>query len=94
MDTNHFASSVVTSWGYKAGDRSCATYIFLHDFHHSSNSFPGVEKKEKMEKQIDRKQEGVVELTGGCLSFPFVSRQSLLFFVAVGRKAVWAWLPL
>jgi hypothetical protein len=30
-EPSHFASSVVTLRGYKAGSRSCATYIFSHD---------------------------------------------------------------
>jgi hypothetical protein len=30
-EPNRFTSSVVTPWGYKAGGRSYATYIFPHD---------------------------------------------------------------
>jgi hypothetical protein len=34
------ASSVITPWGYKAGDHSCATYIIPHDLPPSSHFLP------------------------------------------------------
>jgi hypothetical protein len=48
-----FASSVLTLWGYKAG---VVTIVQPTSFrmipHRSSTSFPMIEKKEKIEKQI------------------------------------------
>jgi hypothetical protein len=44
--------------------------------HNSSTSFLTAEKKEEIEKQIEKKQEGVVELMGSCLSFPSVPWRS------------------
>jgi hypothetical protein len=37
---HRFASSVVTPWGYKAGGRSYATYILLHDLPSSTRFLP------------------------------------------------------
>jgi hypothetical protein len=39
-EPSHFASLVVTLWGYKAGGRSCATYILLHDLPPSPRLIP------------------------------------------------------
>jgi hypothetical protein len=40
--------------------------------HHFSTSFPTAEKKEKIEKQIWKKQEGAVEHMSISLSFPSI----------------------
>jgi hypothetical protein len=35
-----FTTSVATPWGYKAGDRSCITYILPHDLPSSPRLLP------------------------------------------------------
>jgi hypothetical protein len=48
-----FASSVLTLWGYKAGVVTIAQPTSFRMIPHcSSTSFPMIEKKEKIEKQI------------------------------------------
>jgi hypothetical protein len=45
---HHFASSVVTSWGYNASGHSCAQPTFSHMISHClPTSFPTAEKKER-----------------------------------------------
>jgi hypothetical protein len=50
-EPSSFASSIVTPQGYKAGDHSCTTYIFLYDLPPSPSLLPYALKGE-IEKHI------------------------------------------
>jgi hypothetical protein len=77
VEPRHFASSVVSLRGYKAGVVAPVQPTSSRMIsHHSSASFPTTEKKEE-NREIDmKKQEGVVELMGNHLVFPYVPWRS------------------
>jgi hypothetical protein len=69
-----FASSGVTPWGYKAGNRS---YMNLRPLIRPliASSPPSLWLKRKRDREVDLER-GVVELTGCCFSFPSKPRRS------------------
>jgi hypothetical protein len=88
-EPSRFVSLVVTPRGYKAGGRSCATYFFLHDLPPSPRLLPYAKKKERY-INISKRKEGVVELSGRCLSFPAYPWQSRVGLRRRSHKSVGA----